>query len=80
MRRVTFFGIVGGVILALIIVGLTRVRPTHAQTGSQDVAIAQGPGGMWVVRGAKLFVCSQSTPQVGQVPAKPRCGKPADLR
>ena len=56
-------------------------RPTAAQpTPTTDVAIAQGPTGMWIVRGNQVTICVQTSPEIaGQPPPPPRCGTAARL-
>jgi len=48
-----------------------------APTGG--AAIAQGPGGVWVVHQNRVYVCAIIDPQVGTQPPTPTCGKPRSL-
>jgi len=67
-----------------IAVGLLVGQPlaSQAQPGAAAVAIAQGPGGVWIVRGDRVYVCDQSpiiSRSSATAPATPQCGTPLTL-
>ncbi len=51
----------------------TRARP------DVDVAIAPGPGGMYIVHGNMLVVCVAGARPAGIEPFRPECGEPVPL-
>ena len=61
--------------LALVVVGLPGTGA--AQTVSSGYSsISPGPGGVWVLRGNRLYVCELEGIREGTRPPTPRCGSP----
>jgi hypothetical protein len=47
---------------------------------SGTVAITPGPGGMWILRGDRVNVCTSGIASVGAAPPAPVCGASFTLR
>lgn len=77
-------GVALGVVLAF---GLRPASDVRAQPGEDPapigaaapVAIAPGPGGMWIVYGNRLRVCVAGERPAGIDPFTPECGEPLSL-
>lgn len=77
-------GMMLGVLLAF---GMRQPSDARAQDGegtapigsAAPVAIAPGPGGMWIVYGNRLRVCVAGNRPAGVEPFTPECGEPLSL-
>jgi len=70
-------------LLAAVLVILVHPRIGAAQsTGAgADASISRGPGGMWIVRGNRIYICDLDPVRPATVePPTPRCGTPLTLR
>lgn len=81
----TMLCVMAGVLLGLgaawglgVVDGASAQRPARAQAGA-DVAIAPGPGGMYIVHGNQLVVCVAGARPAGIEPFQPECGEPVPL-
>lgn len=76
-----FGGSILGLALGLALAwALALGADARAQSAGRDVAIAPGPGGMWIVQGGTVRVCVGGPIQSGVNPPAPRCGDAAPLR
>lgn len=75
-----FGGVAGGIVLGLVLAWLFAIHSARAQESGREVAIAPGPGGMWVVHGDTVRVCIGGAVQAGVAPPTPRCGDATPLR
>lgn len=75
-------GLALGLVLALVLVrsDVRAQRSESAPVGAAvPVAIAPGPGGMWIVYGNRLRVCVAGALPAGVQPFTPECGEPLAL-
>ena len=63
------------------IVAQPRIGTAQTVGTSGDVAITEGPGGVWVVRGNRVYICDfEPVRRVApRQPPTPRCGQPFSL-
>lgn len=74
-------GLVLGMLSAWAIASTQRAGAQQASPAPQpSVAIAPGPGGMWVVTGNQLRVCMSGPLRAGYELFTPTCGDPLPLR
>jgi hypothetical protein len=79
----TLIGALGGWAIAsgaLPVGTVSRAAAQRAEAPSAAVAIAPGPGGMWVVHGDTLRVCMSGPLRAGYELFTPTCGAPVPLR
>ncbi|HEY8432861.1 MAG TPA: hypothetical protein VIL20_31030 [Sandaracinaceae bacterium] len=81
---ITFLSALAGAMLGLAAAwGLADAHGARAQArrapADADVAIAPGPGGMYIVRGNTLVVCVAGARPAGIQPFQPECGEPVLL-
>lgn len=73
-------GLVLGMLIAWAFVAAERADAQPAAGAPWGVAIAPGPGGMWVVNGDQLRVCTSGPLRAGFELFTPACGEPVPLR
>ncbi len=70
--------------IAVVAFVVASPRLGTAQTAgfSGNVAITDGPGGVWVVRGNRVYICDIDPVRRvnAEQPPTPRCGQPQTLR
>lgn len=82
---ITLVSVLCGVLVGLGAAwGLGAAHDASAQATARaepdrDVAIAPGPGGMYIVHGNMLIVCVAGARPAGIQPFTPECGEPVRL-
>ncbi len=87
-RAIALLSVVLGLLIGVVgVVGLGRIQHASAQGDRQPaptpnaafVAIAPGPGGMWIVYGNRVRICSGGNLPPGSAPPVPECSESIPL-